>query len=478
MTSFRRQALMSAFKLFDLAVMAISFALAALAVSYHSAGVPVASFLSMRVKVRNFLIFIFLAFLWHAVFSAFALYQSKRLDRRVKEAVDVLKATLAGTILIAILATWWHIQMISPLFIVSFFLISSSIAVASRVLLRSLLGWARRHGRNLREVVIVGTNPRAVGFARTIEKPERGYRLAGFVDQDWDGIAEFRASGYPLIADFEDFPNLLRERVIDEVALALPMRSFHSQASRVADQCEEQGIIVRQVVNLFDLRLAKARSDELETDAVVTIYSSAIESWAVVIKRMLDITVSLAALTLLAPVYFITSVLIKLGSPGPVFFAQDRLGLSKRKFRIYKFRTMVADAEKKQAELERRNEADGPVFKIKNDPRITPVGRVLRKFSVDELPQFFNVLRGDMSLVGPRPLPVRDYRGFDQDGQRRRFSVRPGITCLWQVNGRSNVPFDQWMDLDMQYIEHWSLWLDVKILAKTIPAVLRGTGAA
>jgi lipopolysaccharide/colanic/teichoic acid biosynthesis glycosyltransferase len=161
-----------------------------------------------------------------------------------------------------------------------------------------------------------------------------------------------------------------------------------------------------------------------------------------------------------------------------VFFIQERVGLNKRRFRLYKFRTMVADAEERRREIEHLNEASGPVFKIRNDPRCTPVGKFLRKTSIDELPQLFNVLKGDMSLVGPRPLPVRDYQGFDQDWQRRRFSVRPGITCLWQINGRSSTPFEKWMELDMEYIDRWSLGLDFKILAKTIPAVLKGAGAA
>jgi lipopolysaccharide/colanic/teichoic acid biosynthesis glycosyltransferase len=172
------------------------------------------------------------------------------------------------------------------------------------------------------------------------------------------------------------------------------------------------------------------------------------------------------------------ALLVKLEGTGPVFFIQDRVGLNKRRFRMYKFRTMVDDAEKKQTDLESLNEADGPVFKIKNDPRITRVGKFLRKASVDELPQLLNVLKGDMSLVGPRPLPLRDYQGFDQDWVRRRFSVPPGITCLWQVNGRSSLTFREWMELDLQYIDHWSLWLDVKLIAKTIPAVWKGVGAA
>ena len=159
-------------------------------------------------------------------------------------------------------------------------------------------------------------------------------------------------------------------------------------------------------------------------------------------------------------------------------FVQSRVGQNKRKFRMYKLRTMVVDAEKQMRGLEHLNEVSGPVFKIKNDPRITPVGRFLRKASIDELPQLFNVLKGDMSLVGPRPLPVRDYEGFSEDWHRRRLSVKPGITCLWQVNGRSSIAFEQWMELDMQYIDRWSLLLDFQILARTIPAIWKGVGAA
>ena len=158
-----------------------------------------------------------------------------------------------------------------------------------------------------------------------------------------------------------------------------------------------------------------------------------------------------------------------------MLFTQPRLGYNKRKFKIYKFRTMTEHAEPRIRELEHLNEVSGPVFKIKNDPRIAPLGKFLRKTSIDELPQLLNVLKGDMSLVGPRPLPVRDYEGFDQNWQRRRFTVRPGITCLWQINGRSSIPFEKWMQLDLQYIDKWSLWLDFKILARTVPAVFRGT---
>ena len=198
---------------------------------------------------------------------------------------------------------------------------------------------------------------------------------------------------------------------------------------------------------------------------------------SVVFKRLFDICFSAALLVILSPLLCIAALLIKLSSNGPVLFTQERVGLNKRRFRIYKFRTMVPDAEKMMAQLETLNEVSGPVFKIKHDPRTIPIGNWLRKTSIDELPQLFNVLKGDMSLVGPRPLPLRDYQGFGEDWQRRRFCVRPGITCLWQVQGRSSIGFDQWMKLDMQYLDEWSLWLDLKILAQTIPAVFKGSGA-
>lgn len=478
MTYFRRQALLTAFKLFDLGVMAVSFILAALPVSYLTRGTTFEQFLAIRVKLLNIFLFLFLILMWHVVFSAFGLYKSRRFGNRGRESLDVTKATLVATCLIILASSWWHVRMVTPPFIVLFFVLSCSLGIASRLSMRACLDWVRKRGRNLREIVIVGTNERAIGFARTIEsKPELGYRLAGFVDVDRQGVATFRESGYPLIADLAQFPVLLRERVVDEVALALPMKSLYLQAARVAACCQEHGILVRQVANLFETNVPRRSVEDAGDDSPTTLISSPTENWATVMKRVVDLIASSVLLVALAPLFLATAMLVLAESPGPILFSQERLGLNKRRFRMYKFRTMVADAERKQAELESLNEADGPVFKIKNDPRITRIGKILRKFSIDELPQLVNVLRGDMSLVGPRPLPVRDYEGFEQDWQRRRFSVRPGLTCLWQINGRSGVSFQHWMDLDLRYIDDWSLWLDLEILVKTIPAILRGTGA-
>jgi exopolysaccharide biosynthesis polyprenyl glycosylphosphotransferase len=478
MSAIRRRILMDAFRLFDVALMVLSFSLATLVV-YRDNPFGFGKFFSMRVKVGNFILFFGLLAAWHVVLKAFGLYDSWRLSSRRAELVNILKATSLGTLAILVFSVVFRIRLITPVFALVFWASVSAAVVLSRVVLRHLLQQVRVRGRNLRALLIVGTNPRAVGFARKIEsEPNIGYRIIGFVDEQWAGMEDFLATGYQLVSDFESLPDFLRGNVVDEVVMALPVRSFHAHGSDIAALCEEQGIVLRLLSNIFNLKVARPKVEELEGDYLITHTTGAVEGWPVLVKRSIDFSVSLALIVLLSPILLIVSILIKLTSPGPVFFVQKRLGLSKRRFSIYKFRTMVADAEQKIHELEGLNEVSGPVFKIRNDPRITPVGRFLRKTSIDELPQLFNVLKGEMSLVGPRPLPVRDYEGFDQDWQRRRFSVVPGITCLWQVNGRSAVSFDKWMELDMQYIDQWSLWLDLKILARTIPAVLRGSGAA
>lgn len=479
MIPLRRRILLQAAKLFDLALMVFSFGLATVLVARQTAGTSLAEFLSMRIRVQNFVIFAFFLLAWHVVYSALGLYGSKRFSTRWAEVLDVAKAAQLGSALIFVASVPLRIGIVTPLFILTFWVAATLGGAASRLLLRWLLAGARRRGRNLRHMVVVGTNPRAIRFARKLElRPEFGYRIAGFVDDPWPGLAEFRQTGYPLVSDLAGFDTFLREHVADEVMVALPMRSLYLQAARIAALCEEQGIMVRLLSDLFNLHLARPRAGEFEDETVITLSSGAPDGWQHVCKRALDISLSLLALLLLSPLFLLAALLVKLTSPGSSFFVQERVGLNKRRFRLYKFRTMVADAPQRQWQIEHLNEALGPVFKIKNDPRLTPVGKFLRKTSIDELPQLFNVLKGDMSLVGPRPLPERDYNGFDQDWQRRRFSVRPGITCLWQINGRNTCPFEKWMQLDMQYIDQWSLGLDFIILAKTIPAVIRGAGAA
>jgi exopolysaccharide biosynthesis polyprenyl glycosylphosphotransferase len=475
----RREIFLRALKIFDLAVMVLAFALATVPALGVGHTVRAAEFFSMRVKVGNFLIFLGLMILWHWLFSVFGLYASHRLSSRAAEILDVAKATSLGTLCLWGTSLLFHIRMASPLFLGVFLAFSSVMLICSRLMLRALLAQTRRQGRNLRHMLIVGTNARALEFADKIQaKTELGYRVIGFVDQQWEGIDRLSERGYSLACNLESLPEFLRKSVVDEVVIALPIRSFHDVASQIACLCEQQGILFRVLTNIFNLKMARSRAEELEGDSWISHYSGVSEGWPLVVKRVVDFTVALVTLIALFPFMLLAGLLIKLISPGPVLFAQKRVGHNKREFLMYKFRTMVVDAEKKMEHLQHLNEVSGPVFKIKHDPRITPIGKLLRETSIDELPQLFNVLKGDMSLVGPRPLPVRDYQGFSEDWHRRRFSVRPGITCLWQINGRTSIGFEQWMELDMQYIDKWSLWLDLKILAKTIPAVLKGSGAA
>ena len=475
----RRYVLLSLFKFSDVALLVGSFIAAALVSLDRVGATSLAQFLASRVSVRNFLLFAALLLIWHSLFSFVGLYESKRLSRKRAEALHVLAATSLATVVLFLVGSLFSLSVNHPLFLSLFWLVSTTTAVLSRRLLRFLLEQIRLRGRNLREVLIVGTNQRAIALADTLRAhPALGYRILGFVDQDWPGMKEFHKTDYAYICDLNAFSSFLRESVVDEVVLALPIKSSYSESSRIAALCWEQGITTRFLSDLFDLKMTHARARCLDYDSLITIDARAPEGQPTSLKRLLDVLISLACIICFAPIFLITALLIKLSSSGPVFFAQRRLGFNKRVFSVYKFRTMVEGAEKKQAELERLNEVTGPVFKIKDDPRVTTIGRFLRKTSIDELPQLFNVLKGDMSLVGPRPLPLRDCRGFEKDWHRRRFSVRPGITCLWQISGRSSLHFERWMELDMEYIDRWSIWLDLKILFRTIPAVLKGSGAA
>jgi exopolysaccharide biosynthesis polyprenyl glycosylphosphotransferase len=275
----------------------------------------------------------------------------------------------------------------------------------------------------------------------------------------------------------DQFNAVITDQPVDEVLVALPIDKYGLLMETIVRQCEEQGIIVRLRTEISNLHVARSYVDELQGLPVLTIQSGPPDSWQLVAKRLVDIIVSAGVLIAVAPLLVAVSLLIKLESCGPVLFRQERVGYNKRRFRILKFRTMVAGSDQQQQSLEHLNEAEGPVFKIKNDPRITRVGKFLRRFSIDELPQLVNVLKGDMSLVGPRPLPVRDVERIELRWHKRRFSIKPGITCLWQVNGRSEIGFDDWVRMDLEYIDRWSLALDMRILLKTLPAVLQGPGA-
>jgi exopolysaccharide biosynthesis polyprenyl glycosylphosphotransferase len=348
-----------------------------------------------------------------------------------------------------------------------------------RYIARLILHWLRSNDRNLRYVLVVGTNSRAVNYAlRAKQHTHWGYQLVGFADDIWysaDAPEEFKQK---LLGSLDEIPHLLRTQALDEVVIALPLASYYSKAAWIASLCRQQGIQVRFEGVLFgDYAGAQELARTQQPIDSQLVWDDSWSPTSSFVKRLIDIALSLCAIVVTSPLMVLIAIAIKTTSEGPALFKQQRVGLGKRRFTIFKFRTMQVNAESMIHSLEHLSETQGPTFKLKNDPRITTIGTFLRKTSLDELPQLFNVLIGDMSLVGPRPLPVRDYEGFSSDWQRKRFSVKPGITCLWQVNGRSLIGFDEWMKLDVHYINNWSIWLDLKILVQTIPAVLRGSGA-
>lgn len=350
-----------------------------------------------------------------------------------------------------------------------FWLLAVCLLSVVRLIVRAgrRLLWPRR--RKARRVVIVGTGARARAMAETlIERHELGYQLVGFVD-DIDDAG--------VIGPLDRLPEILAANVVDEIIVALPVKTFYEEIGRLVRVAADQGITVRLHSDLFSVGRARAVAEQLDQTPIISLYTGPRWSLGFLLKQVIDFVGAALLLALSAPLLLAISLAIKLTSPGPAVFVQERLGYNKRPFRMYKFRTMVADAERQQARLEHLNEAQGPVFKMRADPRVTPLGRLLRQTSLDELPQLFNVLKGDLSLVGPRLLPRRDFERFDEYWFNRRFSVKPGLTCIWQVSGRSGASFEQWIQQDLEYIDRWSLALDLWILWKTIPAVLRGTGA-
>lgn len=465
-TRFRRALLLLALKLWECGIAGLAM-LMALRLEYGAFGdVPV-----VQLILGSMLI-------WHVTFLAYRLYGSRRLESFSREALDVIRASATASTILGLAAVALHVQSVSLPFLAAFWALATAAALASRAAMRLLLRRARRHGVNLRHAIIVGAGPRGIAlYKRFASHPELGYRVAGFVD---NGIADLPADlqqKVPFLGPLSDMSSILVRTVVDEVFLALPMRSFYSEMQSLLRQCEEQGITVVVPGDLFDARTAKSRVLLLDNLPTIRMHSVPESNWRLFLKRVMDVVVSSILLIVLAPVLLTVAAAIKLGSPGPVMFKQIRVGLNKRHFTLYKFRTMVIDAEKKLKDLEASNEAGGPVFKMRDDPRVTPLGRFLRRTSIDELPQLYNVLIGDMSLVGPRPLPLRDVDGFQEHWHRRRFSVPPGITCLWQLSGRSNITFNQWMELDRQYIDNWSLILDLKILLRTVGVVLKREGA-
>jgi exopolysaccharide biosynthesis polyprenyl glycosylphosphotransferase len=465
----RRRFLISLVELADL-VIVFTTLLATLALTGGSLDVQGArGLLETPMTVRNFLLPGLMLVLWHAVLTAAGLYGSYRLAPASHELRDLAIAVSIAVAPMYLLGGWLPLARVDLVFVFLLWTLTFMALTAERQILRAIGRVVRRLGRNLRDVVVVGDGDSARRTADMLaQQVELGCRVAAVIDC---ASPETTETGMR-----QDLDALLDGHGIDEVLFVLPVDRSQPLLARLIALCEEQGVTVRVLANVSGPRRTWTRVDTMVGQPVVTIATVPSDRWLLAVKRGIDLAGAACGLVLAAPILLVIAAAVRLDSPGPIVFRQQRVGLNRRRFWAYKFRTMVADAERMQDTLEQRNEAQGPVFKIRDDPRITRVGRWLRQTSLDELPQLVNVLKGEMSLVGPRPLPLRDVDRMDVRWHKRRFSVKPGITCLWQVKSRTP-QFDEWIRSDMEYIDNWSLILDLKILALTVPAVLSRQGA-
>jgi exopolysaccharide biosynthesis polyprenyl glycosylphosphotransferase len=397
----------------------------------------------------------------------YGLYRAHRTRRFLDEAQVIGKSLLLSSLLLMGFVLLAGLDSISW----------KVVFVSGLVDFGSMLGW-RYHefnrteryiadGIGTRNVLIVGAGVLGRQVAECLERNRHlGYVVKGFLD-------DAHPDGASVLGRVEDLSQVARAHFVDEIVIAMAWES--EAAARAAIEARRQRLNVKLVPHFYGGIGWRAPLEYLGDIPAFSLHREPIPSVALLVKRIIDVIFAATGLLTLAPVFAVIALLIKLDSPGPVFYRSYRIGKKGRRFRFYKFRTMVVNAEELKAKLRAMNERRGPFFKMANDPRMTRVGRYLRRYSFDELPQFWNVLKGDMSLVGPRPHPLDDYQQYSLENLRR-LDVMPGITGLWQVRARHVSSWDTNMALDLEYIEHWTPWLDIKIIAKTIPIVLKGLG--
>ena len=413
------------------------------------------------------------AMAWVATLWVHGLYRSRTRWTFRSEATDILRAT--GTFAIATLAFLYIFKLpdVSRLLLLYLFPSMAAMALVTRVGLRALLTKLRESGRNTRYMLIVGSSDRAQKFADLVEAHhELGLKVIGHLkgSPTDNGVVLTR----PSLGTLDELITILHSEVVDEVAICLPF-SEQEAIDAIARLCEEEGKIIRIPVAVLERTLSSGRIENIDGMPILSLVSGSDRVVGLAAKRALDLGGSAFLLVVLSPLFALLAVLVKLSSSGGALFRQERVGLHGRLFRVVKFRSMCSDAEEQLDDLRPLNVIHGHAFKAERDPRVTRIGRFLRRTSLDELPQLWNVLRGEMSLVGPRPPLPGEVAHYDV-WHRRRLSMKPGMTGLWQIGGRSEAEFDRWVEKDLEYIDRWSFWLDLKIIARTVPAMLTGAG--
>jgi exopolysaccharide biosynthesis polyprenyl glycosylphosphotransferase len=406
---------------------------------------------------------------WVTVLAMNGLYRPRARWSLFAEVLAVLRAIVAMSVLTLSVLFLFKLPDVSRLFLLALFPAQVVATIATRAAVRWWLVRVRHHGRNTRFVLMLGAGPRGQAFAAKLEShAELGLRVIGFLDD----VTPPGTGGWPFLGPLDSLQATLHERIVDEVVICLPF-SMWSLIDEITHLCEEEGKIVRIPMDVLEHAISAGRIEELDGTPVFSLVSGPDRELALATKRLVDLVASAVGLVLLSPLLAAIALAIARKAGRPILFRQQRVGLHGRPFALVKFRSMIRGAEAQLAELVERNEINGGAFKLTDDPRVTGIGHFLRRTSLDELPQLWNVLRGEMSLVGPRPPLPGEVSGYDL-WHRRRLSMKPGITGLWQVRSRREPNFDRWVAADLEYIDRWSLWLDVKILFRTIPAALEG----
>lgn len=409
--------------------------------------------------------------LWIASLKHCGMYHSMRGKKFTDIFLDIISASSLAILIFFSIAFLFRLEILSRTFFITLFVCIVLMLILEKFFVLAFLHYIRLRGYNSRSLLIVGSGKRAKNFADIVEKhPQWGLKILGFVDEE-EKVGMKVGNGC-VIGSFKDLAHILDGNAISEVVFILPRKWLPKLEDHI-NTCEKVGVKATIAVDLFNTSIAKPIIAEFNGIPLLTLDSTPRDEFHLLIKRIMDISISFIAFVFTLPVFIISVIAIKLSSPGPVFFKQKRCGLYGRIFTLYKFRTMVVNADKLLDKVMHLNESKGPVFHSRNDPRVTPVGSILRKLSLDELPQLINVLKGDMSIIGPRPPIPEEVKKYER-WHRRRLSFRPGIVCTWQVTRRFQPDFQQWMRMDLDYIDNWSLGLDMKILLRIFPALLKG----
>lgn len=413
-----------------------------------------------------------LTFVLLLVFKLQGLYDRKSRAAWVDAVGVIVSGTTIGVAVMIVAVFGFRPYAYSRLIFLYIWLIVIVLLSTLRLVEMQVRDYLRRRGIGLERVLVVGAGPQGrLIMQNIVAQPQLGYDVVGFADEERDeDIGRFKALGR-----LDDVPRIVRHTGVDLVIIALPSTS-HEKIVEIMMQCAKQNVSFRIVPDFYELSLNKVDINEINGIPLIGLKDVSMGGWNILLKRLIDVVVSAAVLAVASPLILLIGIAIKLESPGPILFAQTRVGRGGRHFTFYKFRSMKVGADREIEKLSSFNEATGPIFKMRNDPRLTRVGKIIRRLSLDELPQFYNIFIGDMSLVGPRPPIPYEVEKYE-DWHYKRLEVSPGLTGLWQVSGRSELTFDEMVLLDIWYIENWSLGLDLKIMLRTIPAVLLAKGA-